>query len=132
MELVITRTYYPTGTNGMLSYKGQHICATIELPWRFNEPQVSCIPEGHYPLVKRTNRKHGHHLMVCDVPGRSLILIHPANDARKELKGCIAPVLITTGIGKGLASRAACAKLHDLIEAEGSDTLELRIVKAMP
>jgi hypothetical protein len=32
-------------------------------------------------------------------------LIHPANDAKQELLGCIAPVLYHTGIGKGVYSR---------------------------
>ena len=49
-----------------------------------------------------------------DVPGRDLILIHPANDAKLELLGCIAPVTVHTGIGKGSASRKALAKLKAL------------------
>jgi C4-dicarboxylate transporter len=40
-----------------------------------------------------------------------LILIHPANNAKKELKGCIAPVTSLTGIGTGSASRFAFEKL---------------------
>lgn len=49
-----------------------------------------------------------------DVPGRDLILIHPANDAKLELLGCIAPVTAHTGIGKGSASRKALEKLKAL------------------
>ncbi len=49
-----------------------------------------------------------------DVPGRDLILIHPANDAELELLGCIAPVTKHTGIGKGSASRKALEKLKAL------------------
>lgn len=40
--------------------------------------------------------------MVKAVAGRSFILIPPANDAQKELRGCIAPVSILTAEGKGL------------------------------
>jgi hypothetical protein len=40
-----------------------------------------------------------------------LILIHPANDANKELQGCIAPVSSLTGIAKGLQSRSVFQKI---------------------
>jgi hypothetical protein len=50
-----------------------------------------------------------------NVPGRDLILIHPSNDAKKELLGCIAPVTKHTGIGKGSSSRKALEKLKTLV-----------------
>ncbi|SNR65631.1 hypothetical protein SAMN06265371_1081, partial [Lutibacter agarilyticus] len=37
--------------------------------------------------------------------------IHPANDAKKELKGCLAPVSTLTGIGKGLKSTPLFQKI---------------------
>ena len=96
------REYYPSGTDGILSNAGIFLCFTIELPWRKNERLVSCIPEGRYKLATRFSKRHRLHLQVMDVPGRSLILIHKANNAKKELKGCIAPVLesVSPGIGK--------------------------------
>ena len=42
---------------------------------------------------------------------RSLILIHAANNAKLELKGCIAPVTYLTGIGKGLSSKPLLDKI---------------------
>jgi Family of unknown function (DUF5675) len=33
--------------------------------------------------------KFGRHLQVMNVSGREYILIHPANEALRELKGCI-------------------------------------------
>ena len=50
-----------------------------------------------------------------NVPDRVLILIHPANDALKELKGCIAPVTILTGEGKGDSSVGMLTKLKMMI-----------------
>jgi len=44
---------------------------------------------------------------VTGVKGRNLILLHPANDARTELKGCIAPVIKLDGPGRGSFSRKA-------------------------
>ena len=46
------------------------------------------------------------------VKGIALILVHPANNALKELKGCIAPVTLLTGEGKGSQSRIAIDKIR--------------------
>ena len=97
MELELFRTYDPEGTNGELKLV---VCNTIELPWLQNQRNISCIPEERYELRKRFIKKFGLHLLVVDVPDRSWILIHPANDAKTQLKGCIAPVTQLTGPGK--------------------------------
>ena len=115
MELTLVRTYHPLGTNGKLFNGAQLVCRTIELPWRDNYPQVSCIPEGRYQLQTRFSSKFKSHILLRKVPGRKYILIHPANDANKELKGCIAPVTTHTAPGKGSWSRIARDKLHQLI-----------------
>jgi hypothetical protein len=107
MELELIRTYFPDGTNGEIIHKGARVCFAIELPWLNNKPLVSCIPEGRYELVKWYSPKFGNHLRVLHVPGRDLIMVHPANDAVKELRGCIAPVSLLTAEGKGLRSRIA-------------------------
>jgi hypothetical protein len=83
MELILRRDHHPEGTNGSLCDGEQQICSTIELPWRQNQRMVSCIPEGRYELVKRYTDKRGWHLLVKNVPNRSGILFHPANDALK-------------------------------------------------
>lgn len=89
MKLELIRTYDPEGTNGKILYEGRLVTYTIELPWKNNQARVSCIPEGTYELVKRWSPKFGRHWKVMDVPGRKDILIHPANEALRELKGCI-------------------------------------------
>lgn len=115
MVLVLTRTYFPDGTNGKLECEGKLICNTIKLPWRNNEKRVSCIPEGEYFIEKRYSVKFKWHLHVLDVPERSFILFHSANDAQKELNGCIAPVTKLSGPGLGLLSRQAFDKLKELV-----------------
>ncbi len=115
MELVLSRIYEPTGTNGSLLLDGQPICFTIELPWKNNEHKISCIPEGRYCVMIRYNKQFGWHLLVSGVQNRDGILMHPANDALAELKGCIAPVTKLHGPGKGSGSRSALKKLMDLI-----------------
>jgi hypothetical protein len=115
MELVLNRTYHTDGTNGALTINNSFQCYTIELPWVDNLPRRSCIPEGRYELKKRYSPKFKDHLLVQGVPGRSLVLLHPANDAVKELKGCIAPVSSLDGAGKGSNSRKAFKKLLQLV-----------------
>ena len=114
MVLVLNRIYFPDGTQGILEWNGTIVCYTIELPWLGNQRRISCIPEGEYILQKRFSPKFRWHFLLMDVLGRDLILIHPANDAKLELLGCIAPVTKNTGIGKGSASRKALAKLKAL------------------
>jgi hypothetical protein len=115
MVISITRTYFPDGTNGKLECEGKLICNTIELPWKNNETKVSCIPEGKYFIRKRYSKKFQWHLEILEVKSRSLILFHPANNAQKELNGCIAPVTKLSGPGLGLMSRKAFSKLKNLV-----------------
>ena len=127
MVLVLKRTYFPEGTQGVLEWNGTIVCYTIELPWLGNQKRISCIPEGEYILRKRFSPKFKWHLHLMNVPGRDLILIHPANDAKKELLGCIAPVTIQTGIGKGSGSRIALEKLKALVYAAFDRNEEVKI-----
>ena len=115
MKLELIRTYYSNGTNGALLLNGDRVCSTIELPWKENAPRISCIPEGIYELKKRYSQRFGKHFQLLNVPGRSYILIHPANDALKELRGCIAPVSFLTGAGKGNHSRRAFTSLKTIL-----------------
>ena len=115
MVLILSRTYFPEGTNGKIECNGKSICNTIELQWRENEKRVSCIPEGKYFIRKRYSDKLKWHLEVMNVENRRLILIHPANNAQLELKGCIAPITQFSGPGLGLQSRKAFYKLKDLV-----------------
>jgi hypothetical protein len=115
MVLLLTRIYFPEGTNGKLECEGQLISYTIELPWKNNERRVSCIPEGEYFIEKRYSHKFKWHLHVLGVDNRSFILFHPANNALKELNGCIAPVTKLSGPGLGLLSRKAFEKLRDQV-----------------
>lgn len=129
MQLTIIRIYGSTGTNGYLICNKQLISKTIELPWKRNIQSESCIPEGIYSLKERYSPRFGRHLEVMDVPNRDLILFHPANDARRELRGCIAPVSELIGPGMGIKSRLAMSKLMDLVIPilDCNDCLTLKI-----
>tara|TARA_R110002074_G_scaffold182943_2_gene348031 strand:+ start:1314 stop:1760 length:447 start_codon:yes stop_codon:yes gene_type:complete len=123
MELVLHRAYFKEGTNGTLfcsdspfdRAQGKFLCHTIELPWNNNKRNMSCIPEGAYEIVTRYSKRFQNHLLVKGVTNRRLILFHPANDALKELEGCIAPVTYLSGLGKGTQSRPMMQKLLSLV-----------------
>jgi hypothetical protein len=131
MVLILSRTYFPDGTNGKLECEGKLICKTIELPWKKNETKVSCIPEGKYFIKKRYSQKFLWHLEIENVQNRSSILFHPANNALLELNGCIAPVTKLSGPGLGLMSRKAFIKLKKMVykALDNKESVEL-IVKS--
>lgn len=64
------------------------ILATLELAWRNNQRNISCIPVGRYQVQKRWSIKYGNHLEVLEVTGRSAILIHSGNYFT-QTQGCI-------------------------------------------
>ena len=85
------------GTFGVLTF-GSQTCRTLELPWRANRTQRSCIPPGVYRCQIVQSPKFGRVYGVTNVPGRSAVLIHSANFAgdvdmgyATQLHGCIAP-----------------------------------------
>lgn len=119
MRAIITlvRLYRDQATIGAFLHNNSSICKSIELPWLSNANQVSCIPEGLYKLTPYVSKKFGQTYQVQNVKNRSGILIHPANDAKKELKGCIAPVTSVNNDLTGNESRKATEKIKNLIKS---------------
>jgi hypothetical protein len=67
---------------------------TLELPWKDNTPQISCIPKGEYQLKFIHSPKFGEVYQVTNVPNRDNILIHYGNYT-SDIRGCI---LLGTGL----------------------------------
>lgn len=64
---------------------------TLELPWRDNKRNQSCIPPGEYEcdyMRRSASGKYKGCFHVKNVPGRSQILIHNGN-LPAHTKGCI-------------------------------------------
>jgi ribosomal protein S14 len=83
------------GTEGIL-LSGVFYCMSMELPWRKNARNISCIPPGTYHVKIRYSRKYRRVYWVTKVNGRTWILIHAGNwagDVQKGLRthtnGCI-------------------------------------------
>lgn len=77
----------PNGTFGLLEVEGLRL-HTIELPWRFNLRNVSCIPVGAYSVIRWESPSKGDCFKVLDVPDRDDILIHSGNTIY-QFQGCI-------------------------------------------
>lgn len=63
-------------------------CKTLELPWKNNMRQKSCIPTGNYKVTPRTSPKYGLHFLINGVKDRDAILIHHGN-YHTDILGCI-------------------------------------------
>lgn len=99
---------------------GNKICLTCELPWRNNEPRVSCIPTGTYTAKQYNSPKHGLVWEITPVEGRSNIEMHPGNDIN-DLLGCIAvgsSMGTVDGLPAVLNSRATFAALRHVLPEE--------------
>jgi len=90
--LLIRDTFSEESTIGELFLNGERMCDTLENPYINNERNISCIPEGEYPVRLRLPRESATrdyiHLLVQDVPDRDWILFHRGNTA-KDTSGCI-------------------------------------------
>jgi len=102
MKISIDRTYDEKQTPGYAAITDEEGTViftfdTLELPWRLNQQNISCIPEGEYNVERRYSEKYKEHLHIKDVEGRSLILIHWGNYAgsvnpktgHPDIKGCV-------------------------------------------
>lgn len=97
------------GTEGFLATIGFN-CKTLELPWRDNQQNISCIPAGEYETIIRKSPRFGIVYWVLKVEGRTYILIHSGNWAgdvekgyKSHVNGCI---LLGIKFGTLLGQRA--------------------------
>lgn len=90
LKLVLSREEDTVdGVFGRLTGEGMPTLFTVEDDWKENQRSESCIPSGTYVLRRTIYHKHGYETFeVTNVPGRSRILIHPAN-TEEDVMGCI-------------------------------------------
>lgn len=88
--LILHRIYLPSATLGTFLYEDRLLTLCLELPWRHNEQQVSCIPEGTYPITWENHAKFGQVYRLHNVPNRDGVLIHTGNELG-DTHGCLLP-----------------------------------------
>lgn len=69
--------------------EAKQLAVTLELPWKDNAHDVSCVPAGAYTAHRRYSPKHRVEVFeLAGVPDRANIEIHVGNFASDSL-GCI-------------------------------------------
>lgn len=86
-KITMTTISYPDCTLGRLAIDGFQ-CFTLELPWRNNIANISCVPEGTYTFFKRNSPTNGRVLELKNVKDRTFIQIHAGNFT-SHTEGCI-------------------------------------------
>lgn len=93
----------------------------IELPWKNNERNISCIPANIYSAVAINRWSNGKYaIWILEVPNRSEILIHQGKFV-KHLLGCKAP-------GENFAD----LDNDGIIDINGSDKVMKELEKIIP
>ena len=121
---------------GVICLDGAPVGVTLELPWKDNQRDISCIPQGVYeaeltPASTKLTGGTGKAIAIKDVKGRSGILIHVGNTTL-DTRGCI---LIGKSYGTLfnkpaiLESREAFTKL---IAALGKDLIKVEVIGLTP
>lgn len=88
-ELTVERKSSSTNcTMGYLIANGKVICYTLELPWKDNSSNISCIPLGTYNGILRYDKADGWRIQLENVPNRTGVQIHMGNYTR-QIEGCI-------------------------------------------
>lgn len=111
------RTYYDKCTLGTLTIRQSETalfkCLTLELPYLDNKSNISCIPEGTYPvefLLVSPSGKYKNTYHICNVPNRLGVLIHAGNTV-VDTHGCL--LLGLSGYKNSIyESKKACSLLN--------------------
>jgi hypothetical protein len=129
------------GTFGVATY-GSTSWHSLELPWRDNAPNVSCIPPGVYKAIAEHSPRFGRMIYRLQaVPGRTDVELHPANfggDRAKgyysDLEGCLClgestgQLARPDGQGDQPAVERSGAALDGLFALTGGAEIEISII----
>ena len=89
MSMTIKRVCFtPAATFGVIINDGEPFAVTLELPYRNNIPEESCIEKGIYLCKRVESPRFGETFEVKGVSGRSYILFHKGN-VPADTRGCI-------------------------------------------
>ena len=81
-----------SGTFGVVcaGHHGEPFCVSLELPYRNNEPNISCIPNGVFEGIRVTSPRFGNTFEVKGgvIGDRTHILFHCGNSI-EDSRGCI-------------------------------------------
>jgi len=127
------------GTCGVLiDIKGlkKHI---IELPWKDNTPNISCIPYGDYVVVPHKYRGYRSAFRLLNVPNRTSILIHNGSFAgdkslgyKTHSAGCLIIGNYSGRLGNQKAVLSSRIGLSEFVSYMNNETFLLHIRELIP
>ena len=117
------------GTWGVLRHGQVPFVLTLERPWQDNAEKVSCIPAGRYRCRRITSPTFGVTFEVCEVPGRTHILLHWGN-LLTDTAGCILVGEEFAGTWEAPYLASSRRGFEELLRyLEGSTEFDLNIVE---
>lgn len=94
-------------------FDGEFLAHSIELPWRDNTPNISCIPTGTYKCLWTYSPRFKREMYILQgVEGRSGIRIHKGSYAGATDYGYRADFLGCISFGRGYAQIGKQILLH--------------------
>lgn len=89
IQINVLRSYFNDCTYSRIRTDSGFHCFGLELPWRGNENDISCIPEGKYDgYIRYSPNQKRDVITLRDVPDRTWINIEVGNYTRNIL-GCL-------------------------------------------
>lgn len=116
-------------TRGVL-IAGDVMLRTLELPWRDNKANVSCIPTGEYDvdyLPRSASGKFRQVYHVRNVPNRSGILFHNGN-VPSQIQGCILVGMKSGELSGQPAVLSSSAGMEKMRQAVGRNSFKLKVI----
>ena len=123
VEVIRLQSYGDDGTFGVIRINGELVCLSLEPPWKNNQRDISCIPEGQYIARRIKSSRFGETFQLIGVPGRDHIEFHVGNTV-DDTHGCIllGSYLAMFGNRKGIA-RSQRAFDHFMVMLGTADTI---------
>jgi hypothetical protein len=124
MQVISLNRYYQDKnvTLGVMSICDEMPIYTLELPWRNNDTNVSCIPAGNYSCASYSSPKYPSAYEILNVKDRTKVLIHIGNYLG-DTKGCVLPGLGVnlSNVGSPMVTHSASAfqKLKEIVGDKG-------------
>ena len=135
--ILIRRETGDQGTFGELICGDELTLHTAELPWRENEPYISCIPTGRYIVEWWGSKRFPKSYIIKEVENRSHILFHVGNWSgdvamgfHSDVLGCVCPGM---ALGVLLGQKAVTSSglaIDKMIECFGKEPWLLTIREA--
>lgn len=77
-----------SGIFGELLFDNSRFCLTKELLWKYNQPNISCIPDGTYQCCLISHKEWGNVVWILNIKNRSGIYFHYGSYL-EDTEGCI-------------------------------------------